>query len=476
MALVAMARRGFNLFRHPNYKKIWSSWMPFALEPQRTGELYGGSSGSTLPYPTSFCVAKYAFPQDPVIDFVYRRYMSEFGHSYSRVNKLQTRCHLALFGLPAADEELQHCEAFAPTSLRLPLTFHCNDRGKAIMRSDWTENAMWFTLDARGDAFLIGHDAPSRGSFVLNVLGRNWCSSPEWNLFKESQDYSVISIDGIGQKPKAPSVKFLDCKEDLSSKSTFASCDLTYAYNWTWTSWSKAGDDKTRQGYEPERNSPRDFGMTAWWLPDKIHGESNVGFEGLHQWRNRFNTVERVTRSALMVREAAIPFLIIADNAKKDDQVREYTWSVATKAEVILLSFDGRDAYLGDTGDSSRRLLVRILSPAGADCVKCTQVNYAKENPKDKPNADGKRNQLHASRIEWKTSATGVQFQFLMVGLRAEGVPIPNTTWLTENMLRVQIAGGGDMPFSENDIKFCPGSAGETVMTVDKTSRSFSSV
>lgn len=466
MALLAMARRGLNLFRHPNYRKLWTQWTPFALEPHRSGEIYGGSSGTALIYPTSFCVAKYVFPQDPVVDFVFRHYMSEDGKRYSRANKLQSRSHLSLFGLPSADTELEHCETHAPRSLRLPLTFFCNNRGKAIMRSDWTEDAMWFTLDARGDPFLIGHDVPSRGSFVLNALGRNWSNSPEWNLFKEPADYSLVSIDGESQKDKAPSVKFLDCKEHEKHKSTFASCDLTYAYNWMWTSWSKAGDDKARQGFEKEPHGPRDFGMTAWWLPDQLHGQPSVGFEGLHQWRKRFNSVEKVTRSALMVREAALPFLIIADNVKQDSTTRTYTWNMVTKEDVELISFDGTDAILGEAGKGDRRLLVRHLAPQGQGGLKCSQTKYSKENPKEKPGADGLRKQFQATRIEWSATATEMQFRFLVVAYRQQHFVRPSTSWESDHTLLVKLTEKQIEPPSAIRIKFDTGRAGEAIMSI----------
>lgn len=95
-----------------------------------------------------------------------------------------------------------------------------------IMRSDWTEKALWFTLDARPDAFLIGHDSPSRGHFVLHATGRAWGISPEWNAFTEGAHYSLPAIDGMSQKKKAPFVHPLGCK-DAGHGSTYAAADLT---------------------------------------------------------------------------------------------------------------------------------------------------------------------------------------------------------------------------------------------------------
>jgi hypothetical protein len=85
---------------------------------------------------------------------------------------------------------------------------------------------VWFTLDARGDAFLVGHDTASRGSFVLSVDGGNWSVSCEWNQWKESTDFSLMRIDGMSQRENAPSCKLICCEEG-DENSTFAAADLT---------------------------------------------------------------------------------------------------------------------------------------------------------------------------------------------------------------------------------------------------------
>lgn len=151
MALVALARRGFNLFKHPHYMALWRNWMPLALHPETTGNIYGGSSGSHMPYATSAIVAKFMFPKCNTIDFVYRHLMCNDGRNYSRLSKYQTRTHTACFALPAFDERMETEGIHSPDS-DLPLTFICRDRGKVIVRSGWESCAMSVTLDARPDA------------------------------------------------------------------------------------------------------------------------------------------------------------------------------------------------------------------------------------------------------------------------------------------------------------------------------------
>lgn len=427
-AFLVMARRGFNLFRHPHYVRIFKKWMPYALEPHKSGGVYGGSSGSALVYPTAFFVAKFMFPKDPVIDFVYRKYLND-GTEYGRIKAWQTRWHASMFALPCLNETL--CPAtpeddpHAPLELSLPLTFSCINRGKAIMRSDWTQNAMWFTLDARPDSFLIGHDTASRGAFVLNANGRRWADCPEWRYFKESSDYSLVAIDGAGQVPKAPYVKPLPCIEGPSD-STYAGADLTYAYNYEWTQWKKEHENLRPAGWEPEPHDPRDFNMTEWWLPNKIFDEPDIAFVGLWQWRRRISTVAKVTRTTLMVRSAPSPFVIICDDAVKDEEEHEYTWRMTMPIDVVLISFDGRDAILGEKGDAGRRLLVRLLDVNGGASVECSHAEFSKEHDKQK-NADGSWKLIYYTRLQFKLCAKEAHFKIGLFPLESESSEIPTT-------------------------------------------------
>jgi hypothetical protein len=467
MAFLAMARRGYNLFKKPHFVDIWRKWMPHALEPHADGGVYGGSSGSSFPYPTAAFIAKYMYPKDPVMDYVYRHYLCHQGGEYRRLYTSQTRWAAAIFALPAMNESMTPRSAeedlHDASNLNLPLTFHCNNRGKVVMRSDWTQQAIAFTLDARPDGFLIGHDTASRGAFVLNACGRRWADCPEWNLFKESTDYSLLTIDGIGQAAKAPFVKLLGCVQG-SRKSTFSAADLTYAANYTWTQWAKPGADMSAQGWEREPHSPFDFGMNSWWLPNKLYDEPGVGFTGLYQWRKRFNTVSRVTRSSLMVRDTPLPFVIIADDAVKDDDEHEYAWCMTTPADVVLTSFDGRDAVLGEQGNGNRRLLVRILAGNHNNGkMECTLQPFSKPDPKRKL-SDGSFVQIPFARLRFKGKAKELHLKLGFFPLATPSTALPVTYWEEEGDHMANILSVNASIRIQFDM--AKGSARETMMNV----------
>lgn len=435
VTFLAMARRGFNLFKKSHFVDIWRKWMPFALESHADGSVYGGSSGNSFTYPTAAIIVKYMYPKDPVIDFSYRHFLRENGNEYNKLTMRQCRDATAIFALPSMYGKMKSSEKdfHDATELDLPHTFCCENRGKVIMKSDWTQQGISFTLDSRPDGFLIGHDTASRGAFVLNANGRRWADCPEWNLFKESSDYSLITIDGIGQQAKAPFAKLLECTEGAQS-STFASADLTYAANYTWTQWAKNGVDMSSQGWEHEPHDPRDFGMTAWWLPKKLYAEPNVSFAGLNQWRQRFNSVKHVTRSAMMVRGSTTPFVVISDDAVKDDDAHEYAWCMTTPEDVILLSFDGKDAILGEKGSGGRRLLVRILESNNGQAVQCSLDAFSKPDPKVKL-ADGTCKQIPFARLQFKYTDKEMHLKLGFFPLQSASSEVPMTSWSADNKI-----------------------------------------
>lgn len=351
------------------------------------------------------------FPKDRVVDYVYRRFMNENGVEYSRLAKGQCRLPVLAFAIPALSVDISVPDI--PRQLDLPLNFICKSRGKVVMRSDWDDSSLWFTFDARPDCYLIGHDTCSRGAFVINSEGRSWGFCPEWNIYTSCCDFSLPLIDQSGQEVKAPFVKMIDIVEGEGY--TYASADLTYAYQWKWSNWARKGADLTNQGFEKEPNDPRSFSHLVWWAPHKIHDEHNVGFVGLYVWRKEIGKVQTVTRSAIMVR-AKKPFVIIGDNVKKDEEEHEYSWSMTTPYDVELEGFDGTEATLKEKGESSRCFGIRYVGEQNVD-MECTFRTIAKD--KEKVSKEERPRQVVFSC----KSSGGIQFMFLLYsrGQNGEG-------------------------------------------------------
>lgn len=398
-------------------------------------------------------MVKYMFPKDPTIDYIYSRFMClDNKNPFFRLSRIQCRLPVLAFALPPAP--LLADGPFPPLGVKhLPLDFVCRDRGKVIMLSEWSSHATNFTFDARADGFLIGHDACSRGNFVLYAGGRTWGYCPEWKWYRESSYYSLPRIDGAGQTgKKAPFSRLLNVR--TSEKSTFASADLKYAFNWTWTYMSKEGDDWTKHGFEAEPSDPHDFGYNVWWSPNRVFGERHVGFEGLFIWRKRAAFLKQVTRSTILVR-GSWPFVIITDDIVNDDgKEHDYEWAMTTPCDVTLLQNKGFEAVLGETGEMSRRMVVRSLGYSDKS-MRCSFITLNKNN-EDLPDSERPRQVIFAQR------AHDIKFIFLLYDLDVSvQEDIVQTKWVDDGTV-LEVTNSARK--ESRHLKFAVGKYGETTI------------
>jgi len=421
--LMVLARRGRNLFATRQYRNF-VAWMAQSLEPFGDGDMVGGASGSTgRLYPGSVIMAKYMYPSDPIADHVYRWHV---GDDYKPGLRWQGFLDFAVFGMPFATDPAK------PATLEgasLGLSAFYPRRGKLIARSDWSPEALYFHLDARPDAFMIGHDTVDRGTFMLSALGRSWVIHPPWNLFRKSSDYSLVHIDGKAEAWKAPSVKFLHHADTVVAVVGVA--DLKYAYDWQWSPPWPSKDKKFPAPWQPETSDPRDLGWPddPDWMPNTLHGTDKIGYVGSYMWRRPYNTVLKAFRAAILVRGAAPKgpqnrdgpltgsYVIIADDVVKDAASHEYTWHMQMASDVKIDTRNGSDIVLKDPTDD-RRLLVRVLHPAK---VESKLERYAASK-------DRNGRAIMGNRLLVSCRAVAPRFRVLLFPHR-KGAGLPATSW-----------------------------------------------
>lgn len=360
--LMVLARRGYNIFETSKFRNFMN-YYALELEPFAGGRFMGGASGGPYGevYPTSALIMRYMYPENATANYVYRHMV---GDAYERGFKWQGRLDYMLYGGVWQGAESREA---ALEQADLPLTVFYPVRGKQVFRSDWSEQAMQFTLDARPDAFLIGHDRVDRGNFTMSALGRSWATAGDFRKFESSDEHSLIHIDGKAQAWKAPSVRFLSQSDD--AKGSIAVADLKYAYDWQWSPpWPKV-DGSKYQSWEKENASPIDLGWPESyqpdWLPEQLFG-SETGYSHTNGLRKRaYNTVEQAVRATVAVR-GAHPFVLICDEIQKDSDRHNYTWYMQVPVDLEIKQQQGRDLILGEVGRDpvagERCLLIRVLS------------------------------------------------------------------------------------------------------------------
>lgn len=442
---MVLARRGYNIFETKKFRNF-IDYMVREYEPQPGGKFMGGASGGPYAelYPTSTLIARYMYPDSPAANYIYRYLI---GDDFERRFRWQGWLDWMIYGDqwegPESREEVLEESG-------LSLTVFYPERGKQVFRSDWSEDALQFTLDARSDAFLIGHDRVDRGNITMSALGRNWAFAGDFRLFSSSKMHSLVHIDGKAQPYKAPSVRFL-CQSD-DENGSIAVADLKYAYDWEWTPPWPTVNDSRYLSWEKEMAGPADLGWPVdylpAWAPDHLYG-SETGYSHTNGLRKRpYNEVEKAIRGTVAAR-GENPFVVVFDDIQKDRKERTYEWYLQLPTDLEIKKQVGRDLILGEIGvepaPGEPCLLVRVLRADDTSGETPEVIDFRIEDYTAHRDATGKR-------LIIPVESTAPHFRILLFPFRV-GDLVPRTTVSEEEILAVWPDQESLIRFREDDEK-----------------------
>ena len=416
-SMIAMARRGENLYRLPGMQNYWK-WAVLSLVPGEVGGRTVGYSGSCLaPYESSPVLARWAMPGNKYINYYLRQLK---GPDYKLNNRWQYAQLSTLFCTNPEDTEAL---PLSPDKLGLKKTEVFEKLGLFITRSDWSEDAAYLNMLARHDAWYDRHENVDRGRFVFAAQGRRWAIDRPWGKYQKSSDHNLVHIDGQAQaeaktgRGKAPNARLV-AYGDLGEGKTlsYGVMDLKNAYDWLWSHhWKNPGD-----GWEPEMRSFEDIGW-KWkrpGQPEKLHGcddetSPKFNFQGCNFWRKPNNPVQFCWRTGILVRGPR-PYALIVDDVKKDDKERRYDWYMQIPDDVDFEEQTKGVALLtekqADTGP--RRLLVMPLGPGK---VEVKQEDYVAGKSRGK--------ESKARRLVFSRTGTEGRFRILLFPCRKDAKP-----------------------------------------------------
>jgi hypothetical protein len=449
---------------HPYLRAYLTRFTPYSVIPTLDGfikyDLLGGAHGR--PMPPDLLGAKFMFPDDKVIDWVYR---SAVGEHYENV---PDRCDgyrndLLFYLVYAMDFDPANNH---PAKLGLGNTFFCGERALMMTRSGWDKDALLLNLHTRQANG--GHPFADRNSIVLAGAGRVW-SPPGYASFQTPEN-SLVCIDNQTQDLAVPGriVDFVD-----RPQATFAVGDAAYCWNWKYRfvpepkgPWT-IEDAKLERvvippGWEPEVHSVNDFAYTKlpWsYLNDPIfqapHWLLKDGYARPTVRQANF-PVQKAFRTAGLVR-GEYPYALVVDDIRKDDAVHHYDWIFTLEKDIKIVKSEPHGAELdvllqGD--DSPARLLVRVLhrnTTAGReDAPRVEDLNNAADPKKYGP----------IRRLVIPTDAVAPDFKILLYPHHT-GDPLPTTT-ASDDHAAVTVA----WPRQTDQIRFTPGALGKTDLTI----------
>lgn len=376
--LIPYQKRGHNMLTMPNVYQSVAGFQLNMMEPWGTAMIYGAWGGSGLSYSkwvNNNVVLKYAYPKDPIIDFIWRR---SLGDDYKGLkDQSKVSAHYANYeGMLIQSLFLTDYDSSRATwqedyaALNKPLDWFCPQRALMISRSDATDQAVQMYL--HNQQYYSAHPKFARGNFQFNGLGRPWTyytrvadAGGPLGSVNTPQHYATVTIDdvGTGYEP-CPMVRFEN--NDLAS---FATADVQIGFT-----WGGDGKDKTStRTFERYRRTYKE------WMPlfkPRVHypgldqvmykmaGWKVAGEFSRQAWSERF-PVQRAFRTGGLVRGKHSYGLII-DDYQKDDEQHLYKWHLPLQPDLVVES-QSKDSIIVAEKKGDRRLLIRLIDIKGGD-------------------------------------------------------------------------------------------------------------
>ncbi len=382
MSLVALARRGDNLFAHPHLRRLPEGQVQMTSPNGRT---IVNSGTQYVPYsrqhlsPGFLLQLKSVYPQNRAIDYLLTQAAAQRAtgpgsppapdaapivpvagpfnaDAYRASLAKMSRVRLPSLTYPGFVRNVLFDSDHTPATRAdtgLPLDFSTPVHGVFSAYSDTSPDAAWINLLVRPNHYLgAGHHHADAGMFHFSALGIDWITESAFPENYSGNYHNLVQVDGLSQAQPIPGVinGYNAAATWLGSTSTptlsTAAADLTYAYSWRWNTQPPAvWSAETRAlGWEmdPSPGIARIFAGTAryklrpWW---GNYAQSNF----IATSRAPFNPMERVLRRVALARGPR-PVAFVMDDVKKDDTVRHYQWTAMLGGGVVRAELPGLPA------------------------------------------------------------------------------------------------------------------------------------
>ncbi|AHF91297.1 hypothetical protein OPIT5_14840 [Opitutaceae bacterium TAV5] len=413
-ALVAMARRGDNLFGADHYRRLYN-WQVHAMEPfGRAFSMHDDTpddGGGLLP---NYVVMKWVWPNDPIVNFVWK---NRAHPDYSRVVDRRDLLMAALFPSDWSGADSDPVAGVA--ALGLPLSWQGSERKLFIARDRWDKDALALHVETNPGLKGPAHAHSNSGDFTLSALGRKWAIDRGYHI-SESKDHSLILIDGVGQGYFAAPGRWVGSSDEPGL--ALACVDSRYPYAWAYEFKSRIGQPyRNFLPWEPERYlGVREFFAEA---AEPGYEETPWNSPGLnYTYKTPYNPLAKAFRT-FALRRATHPYVLVVDDIRKDNAAHTYTWLMQVPDDLEIKESQSGQVVLGSTATpDDRRLLVRMIGAvSGAWQLESYDIANSPETGRDETFGQGVRLKFTT------TSLVEPEFRVLLFP-HLTGDPLPATT------------------------------------------------
>lgn len=373
LSMMALARRGEDMFGHPHLRKFLTSQV---MMTSPTGKVVVNSGTQYVPfsrqivslqfvselkalYPTNKAAdlilsqsrINYAFTKD---DY-YKQWILDGFNPATFIDQFpnKERMRLPSIMYPGfVSGFLYDCDhqMVSKADLNLPLQFDAPVHGVFSAFSDASPDATWINMMVRPDHYLgAGHHHADAGMFHFSALGVDWFTESPFGLEYAGKYHNEVLVDGISEPEgiKGVNLGYQAAATYLGANTNemggFASADLTQSYTYRWqTQPQQTITDEAKSmnwEMEPSERILKMFAGTArykfrpWW---PTYNYSNY----MATSRCLYNKMAYVYRSVGLIR-GKHSYGVVLDDLKKDEQPHLYQWTAMLNGGVWQAEYKG---------------------------------------------------------------------------------------------------------------------------------------
>ena len=379
-------------------------------------------------------VLHYAYPEDPIINYL-KHCIEENVYSYTGMRPKTFGQESWIISAAYTQEwkgpaDLREHLNYAVEKSGEPLGYFSDFRGQMISRSSWEPDALQLNYVPR--VIKGGHHAPIKGYFIVNGLQRQWIEFRS-RANHHTRTNSCITVDGQGQDGSmARSLSYTGASKTKGATFDILSSDLTGAYRQIDNRWPNLNYTRLKPDPRPWFNMPKQH-LTHWYLGDRPHSsvyQEDEEFDPVnYKGKQEFSYAYRTAAFA----RGKHPYILIVDDFKKDDKVREYIWHGALpedlKANKSAHKINGDTAILTDPKDPTKHLFVKMFGYEGEGAFAIEHILPTQDVDRAKMNL---ATEQMPHNLKFKNKTDTAKFRVLLYAFR-NGDPLPKVSGTDDN-------------------------------------------
>lgn len=255
--------------------------------------------------------------------------------------------------------------------LKLPLTWKDDQRGYVDVRNSWQKDDLHVGFVCKQDFFYGGHEGSENNRLTLWKDGVNWIQDNNMLATKATFLQNMLTVDGKGcHWPPAPGT-WLGVQETDAGLTAAGDGKDGFTYSKSMQIHPLSFPSAQLGYYAPfvEGNFDMSRDLQVAFNPRTVKYNDGYAHTDYGPWSGEtrlvenyrlFNPMQQAYRT-IQVAKGKNPYLLVIDDAKKDDQLHQFDWNISIPQNIELMEAVTPEIVFQNTEPSAIRMDDLIL-------------------------------------------------------------------------------------------------------------------